>query len=120
MDDTKLLEDAARAIGRSIQGWNTQHGEAVAVLDDCTFWQPLHENHVTDCMGDALRLAVKVRLLIACEDCCAMGPNGRVQDDWFGGAKDPHVGVSHDVCDPYAHTRRAIVRAAAAIGKEMK
>jgi len=109
MDDTKLLEDAARAIGRRITGWNAQHGAAVAVLDDNTFWQPLTENHITDCMGDALRLAVKLGLeepglevLIGAKSTAAVK-----RGESF--AREPHGP------DPYAATRRAIVRAAAAL-----
>ena len=65
MDDTKLLELAAASYGQRIVAWNTQHGgHPVAVLDGGTFWQPLHENALTDCMGDALRLAVKMALEI--------------------------------------------------------
>jgi hypothetical protein len=103
MDDTKLLEDAARSLDRTIKAWNHQRGVAVAVLDDDTFWQPLLENNITDCMGDALRLAVKLRMQIDILDrsvrCLASG--GTVYED---GTPD---------C---AATRRAIVRAAAAIG----
>src|SRR5574343_177321 len=62
-DDRELLELAAKAIGRRITGWNQQHGVEVAVLDDGSFWQPLSENHITDCMGDALRLAVKLNMM---------------------------------------------------------
>lgn len=94
MDDTRLLEDAARAIGRKITAWNSQHWVAVAILDDGSFWQPLLENHITDCMGDALRLAVKLFLWEA------------VRDGY------QHVDSDNDFC---AATRRAIVRAAAAL-----
>ena len=53
--------------------------------------------------GDALRLAVKLRL--------------RVRD---GEAQDGHdIYAAEDGDDPYAATRRAIVRAAAEIGRGM-
>jgi len=110
MDDTNLLEDAARAIGRSINAWNTQHGVAVAVLHDGTFWQPLLQNSITDCMGDALRLAVKLDLQVV-----TSGPRLVQAIHYASGA----YGEAEKEDDPYAATRRAIVLAAAEIGKGM-
>ena len=103
MTDRELLEAAARAIGRSIKGWNNQHGVAVAVLDDDTFWQPLLENMITDCMGDALRLAVTLRISLDMLTHIVDATTGTVMchEPW---------GDDHN-----AATRRAIVRAAAAL-----
>jgi hypothetical protein len=106
MDDTSLLEAAARAMGRSIKGWNTQHGMAVAVLDDDTLWQPLLENHITDCMGDALRLAVKLALEIR--------PGIGMVAVAGAGAWEEVDTASYTREEA---TRRAIVRAAAALGE---
>ena len=58
---------------------------------DFIVWNPLEHD------GDALRLAVKLHLL---------------EHSWLGDMSNEP--------DPYAATRRAIVRAAAEIGKEMK
>lgn len=112
MDDTQLLEDAARAIGRSITGWNTKHGVAVACLDDDTFWQPQLENHITDCMGDALRLAVKLRMRVN----VAGAMTAVVYYTELGADSVKELFGS----DMEAATRRAITRAAAEIGRAMK
>lgn len=74
-------------------------------------WNPLADD------GDALRLAVKLKLALALDSCCAMDHrrDGSHDGDWWGGGSDAHAGVSHEECDPYAATRRAIVRAAAKI-----
>jgi hypothetical protein len=94
MTDKELLELAAKAIGLPECGWM---GPAFMYVKDNQFtdWNPLTDD------GDALRLAVKLRLtphidgnLTDCEDCT----------------------VAH-LDDPYAATRRAITRAAAEIGK---
>jgi hypothetical protein len=61
--DREILELAAKAAGYTIVGWNDQHGFEVAVLSDGSFWQPLTKNKITDRAGDALRLAMKLRLL---------------------------------------------------------
>ena len=72
-----------------------------------TTWNPLTDD------GDALRLAVKLELIVEQLDGdCAQAMNFHKWDVCeFCFYKDG---------DPYAATRRAIVRAAAAIGKEMK
>jgi hypothetical protein len=68
-------------------------------------WNPLDDD------GDALRLAVKLEM------CIDLAQEGDHTFDHLGlKAK----AVYHDKQDPYAATRRAIVRAAAEIGKDMK
>jgi hypothetical protein len=104
MTDRELLEAAARAYGRVITAWNDSHDVPVAVLDDGSYWQPLHNNHVTDCLGDALRLAVKLRMTIDFNDTGVFAGAGNAFADESG----------YDTHD----TRRAIVRAAAAMVKE--
>lgn len=130
MTDKELLELAAKAAG--IEGWQSKHGywnmkdvngesvvccyawpkfdadtgkelnptfaDAVAQLN----WNPLEDD------GDALRLAVKLRMDVVhftdivranvsdCDDCHEQNEE-----------------------NPYAATRRAIVRAAAEIGKSL-
>lgn len=66
----------------------------VAVLSDGSFWQPLTQNKITDRMGDAMRLAMKLRLLAA--------PSMELQYVMALGADDPEEA-----------TCLAIVRAAA-------
>jgi hypothetical protein len=97
MTDKELLELAAKAAGIDIFCWAGRDVGSFTpvVMPDALTWNPLTDD------GDALRLAVKLKLF-----------------DQFD--------VHEDLCkaqldsDPYASTRRAITRAAAAIGKEMK
>lgn len=96
--DRELLELAAKAAGYEIEEWNAC---GFAWTKEQEWWNPLTDD------GDALRLAVKLGLSIRVDR--------RSGFSWikgFGGA------VPHDV-DPYAATRRAIVRAAAEIGRNM-
>lgn len=103
MSDRELLEDAAKAAGIPwVEGEPSRMGWAG--------WNPLTND------GDALRLAVKSNLLIDCNCCCAMALD-LPDRDWWGGGEDERAGVAHDECDPLAATRRAIVRAAAEIGR---
>ena len=74
-------------------------------LEDMRYWNPLEND------GDALRLAVKCKIK---PDSC----HGYTSAMWYAPynkeMREKHNG------NPYAATRRAIVRAAAEIGKEMK
>ena len=108
MTDRELLELAAKAAGFSITGWNKRNSQHVAVLSDGSYWQPLLENSITDADGDAMRLAVKLGIGI------------RHHQGW-GEVFHPMTGLhefKHVDCVLEA-TRRAIVRAAADIGRKM-
>jgi hypothetical protein len=102
MDDNELLELAAKAVNMKIvdikpEGLLVKKGShPISFL-----WNPLTDD------GDALRLAVKLNLSIH-------------QHQHGAGWVD--VGPIKILTggDPYAATRRAIVRAAAEIGKGMK
>ena len=107
----ELLELAAKAIKVEIACWDRDlHGIPVAILaDGHTYWQPLLENTLTDCMGDALRLAADLELSIDSH------PNDvRVwnSNDWV---IEDCPSVSSRFSRQLAF-RRAIVRAAAALG----
>lgn len=115
--DRELLELAAKAIGCLVTGWNTAQSEVVAVLDDGSFWQPLHKNRITDCDGDALRLAVKLRINL--EHMVTMGGADFGINTWPRGRGDCGVSEDGDLSDYEAATRRAIVRAAAEIGRQL-
>ena len=94
--DRELLELAAKAAGRGDHWW---------VGDTHLKWNPLTDD------GDALRLAVKLDLDIFYQSDEA----GRFTSvERAGWAYEHHNG------DPYTATRRAIVRAAAEIGRSMK
>jgi hypothetical protein len=112
-DDRELLEAAARAAG--IEGdYRTENlcvnGDwldvtAIFLADGMGWWNPLTDD------GDALRLAVKLNLHVGPVPTMA-GPEGMryAQDN------DKTVNVpERSEGDPYAATRRAIVRAAAAM-----
>ena len=108
MTDREMLEYAAKAAG--IERGADRFDGGISITDitgrhrSLPKWNPLDDD------GDALRLAVKLRLLIDTQYNNGVG---------VGSASIPWLWVSTAV-DPYAATRRAIVRAAAEIGKGMK
>ena len=101
-NDRELLELAAKASGELTPDWYGNNAYFDGVLKR---WNPLTDD------GDALRLAVKLELEICFNNqeegttvwCPAIG-------DWL---PEKHGD------DPCAATRRAIVRAAAEIGKTL-
>lgn len=102
--DRDLLELAAKAAG--IVGLWHERGQCIHVTD-CAgmsdiWWRPLQDD------GDALRLAVKLQLELTVfrDHVTAYNANG-----WYD---ELNAG------DPESATRRAIVRAAAAIGEQMQ
>jgi len=113
MTDRELLELAAKAAGLMIHEERQAERDALigpekaglCIVSVSTWWNPLTDD------GDALRLAVKLGMTI---------------EQWSEG----HVYVGHrhpgnfeherHRKDPLAATRRAIVRAAAEIGRSMK
>lgn len=94
MEDKELLELAAKAAGINMDSW-----------EDCG-WSPLSDD------GDALRLAVKLGLRfehhLSHPYVAVFVPKivGRFEEEYND--------------DPYAATRRAIVRAAAEVGRGME
>lgn len=109
MVDTQLIELAALALGDPVAEWVADaNGVPVARLRSGALFQPLLENTLTDCMGDAFRLAVRLRIKFK----FAFGATwAEVERDGF------RLELLHEPWkdDPYAATRRAIVRAAAAM-----
>jgi hypothetical protein len=105
MTDQELLELAAKAAGYArIDFLSFEFDNRANVYDERDRhdnWNPLIDD------GDALRLVVKLEI-----DLC-FGANYVIAD----GVQGPTVNNANDPC---AATRRAIVRAAAEIGKEMK
>lgn len=102
MTDREMLELAAKAGRYNVFGWN---GECFLKKHDngnlCQ-WNPIDDD------GDAFRLAVKCGI-----DVFGDGKYRRAEiDNW--NCAEPSIP------DPYAATRRAIVRAAAEIGRSMK
>lgn len=110
--DRELLELAAKAAGVEIKGWTTtQVGEEAVIGFDrysVETWNPLEDD------GDALRLAVKLGINILLGSKMVMAQPADEQSGYTA----ERLSANHD--DPYAATRRAIVRAAAEIGRKMK
>jgi hypothetical protein len=96
MTDKELLELAYKAF---MNGAILSHDK-----DMSKRWNPLTDD------GDALRLAVKL------EQCVTVEGHGRTVAISVTGFECEEINRD----DPYAATRRAIVRAAAEIGKGMK
>lgn len=102
MTDKKLLELAAKAASIEF-GWQHIFDNYEGSTSEKWDWNPLTDD------GDALRLAVKLKILVDIGVDSSEATNG----DY----------ICHGICelhrnsDPYAATRRAVVRAAAEIGK---
>lgn len=107
-EQRELLELAAKAAGLLYLHHYEPANPALLVPKDedgdAIEWNPLTDD------GDALRLAVKLNLLIDVEDERTDAGNF----DAHGYRRESHGS------DPYAATRRAITRAAAAIAKGEK
>ena len=107
MTDKELLELAAKAAGWTIEenGHDVQGHPWFWCHQLQDHWDPIIDD------GDALRLAVKLKLCFGPnfdgDLAVCFGDNGNNVTEPFGN-------------NPYAATRRAIVRAAAEIGKGMK
>ena len=117
MNDRELLELAAKAAGLVIGFSKTspEQGRPYVWNDEKKkgrWWDPRKDD------GDALRLAVKLRIRLNREINCgcdiveAIGP----EDDNMS----CNCSTESIEGDPYAATRRAIVRAAAEIGRQMQ
>ena len=104
MTDREMLEFAAKAAGIGLK-WHHSHNDAYARRNGeyWAVWNPLAND------GDALRLAVRcdIAFMLETERTSATTNTGQRFTEWLG-------------TDPYAATRRAIVRAAAEIGRGME
>lgn len=115
MDDRELLELAAKAAGIDLifisnepyevtEDWSGDPNESPQQREVC--WNPLIDD------ADALRLAVKLNLSVSVYDSfTSVFQTQKTSDEaacWNSSCNN----------DPYAATRRAIVKAAAEIGKE--
>lgn len=114
MTDRDLLELAAKAAGMKLFVWGGKGQENFTAKNQDgspgARWNPLQAD------GDALRLAVSLNISI----CRPV--DGDSAEHWGTYAMLPDqtdMGKERDGGDPYASTRRAIVRAAAEIGKAM-
>lgn len=117
MTDKELLELAAKAAGNIEYFW-TENGNLVLSAPDGKQWNPLTDD------GDALRLAVKLGISITPYPIYSTEHHSvickqRRKSDTMREANPTEV-IELYGNDTYAATRRAIVRAAAAIGEQMK
>ena len=107
MTDRELLELAAKGAGIQFSelGGGARYAPQTGIMQPYVPWNPLTDD------GDALRLAVKCDLDIELQEDCVFANGFEVQNhQLFEWHKD----------DPYAATRRAIVHAAAEIGRNLK
>lgn len=106
--DRELLEMAAKAAGYALCEWPDEPGKLRAEVQPN--WRPVWNPLESD--GDALRLAVKLRVHLRYS---LVGTTPSVTAASIADEFTEPLGV-----EDFAATRRAIVRAAAAIGKEMR
>jgi hypothetical protein len=105
MTDRELLELAAKAAGIDYY----TRAQSGGMLTDNGEWNPLYDD------GDALRLAVKLKMCVGVVPSNIKDGNATVA---LAPANPVEIGETH-ADDPYAATRRAIVRAAAEIGSKI-
>lgn len=115
MTDRELLELAAKAAGLTIFTWRA--GE-VGVREESTqnefWWSPLEDD------GYALRLAVKLKMGLHYESQFLDGHTHRIVEVYHSHEDDQcQCETATYTDDPFAATRRAIVRAAAEVGRQM-
>ena len=114
MSDRELLEAAAKAAG--MPHTYNEFWSGFYIRNPDGSWVPNHHWNPLTNSGDAFELAVKLGL--GFQNCWKPGPEFGAEA-WSG--HDRHDAKRSVNCDdPYAASRIAIVRAAAAIGKEMK
>jgi hypothetical protein len=114
MTDKELLEASSKAAGIAYVGYDPEAGMQVMYEkkqrtcgNEYWYWNPLTDD------GDALRLAVKLNLLIL-----PYPADNAVRVVNFESNENTIVSWGLPP-DPYAATRRAITRAAASIGEKM-
>ena len=114
MTERELLELAAKAAGIELTWDCTDRlGEPWTVIKGvvCAYWNPLTDD------GDALRLAVKLRLDTGFEKLHTVCVWSVPLDKWITEQCEIGNGMGKGI---EGLTRRAIVRAAAEIGRSMK
>lgn len=117
--DRELLELAAKAAGIAVERWHGDGGDiwqgepreaGREAIGTWIRWNPLRSD------GDALRLATQLELCVMTANSGT--PRGYSCAETFTDDKGwTEMHRAHNA-DPYAATRRAIVRAAAEIGKQ--
>ena len=111
MEDKELIELAAKAAGLHVKvASNSEMG--LKVHGNCNWWNPLTDD------GDALRLAVRLCIDVSHD---AIGMKSFVYARTVFN-DEIHIGLSEifdDESERHERVRRAITRAAAAVGEAM-
>lgn len=107
MDDRELLKAAAKAagVGPVLCYESARNCLHIGERTNYSLWRPLTDD------GDALRLAVRLGIAVSCRNSNAQATYPLADGRFFAPCDEPAD------ADPYAATRRAIVRAAAEIGR---
>lgn len=105
MTDRELLELAAKAVGIEVMGYGREDGDLR--LRGGAYWNPLEDD------GDALRLLTRLAFRELCISEIGAGVSWRRSGSQHGFKCDEYA--SEHGGDLNAATRRAIVRAAAAL-----
>ena len=111
MNDKELLKLAAKAAGIGLK-FSADESVSPRLEKTWTSWNPLTDD------GDALRLAVKLDMQVEYLEFSGYArARSRMHhnEEWCQEYCMSDMGIK----DPYAATRRAIVRVAAEIGKSM-
>ncbi|NBV95553.1 MAG: hypothetical protein EBR90_02035 [Actinobacteria bacterium] len=104
--DRELLELAAKAAGYKFDEWHIKFTDGNNLFE----WNPITED------GDALRLAVKLNIEIS----QGFDDAPTAYAGYFKKCNSPmHYACEQHAGDPLKATRRAIVRAAAEIGRNI-
>jgi hypothetical protein len=122
MNDKELLKFAAKAAGMYPQGFQLDDEEqifyekkrGISLAWGVGWWNPLTDD------GDALRLVVKLNFRLECMtlQTAASTFDRKISEPVDHTIEKERVRWPFEQC-PYAATRRAIVRAAAEIGKSL-
>lgn len=112
MTDRELLEAAAKAAGIDLRYWSeSQELFNLALTEPRRWWNPLADD------GDALRLAVRLRIDLLMDGHEVDAPCIEAISSTDADCR-PFAIEALDTGNPLAATRRAIVRAAAALGSK--
>lgn len=121
MTDREMLELAAKAAGMRIHAKNQAERDEIGfgdkglwIVGGSSGWNPLTYD------GDALRLAVKIGMLIDVRYTQQESIRYNRATYWPEPSRGEVIEFGDEEMDPAAATRRAITRAAAEIGMEMK
>lgn len=118
MTDIELLKLAAKAAGYEV-AHVADDGESLLLVGEQSPWNPLVDDGDAFCLAVSLNLAVIPYPIYEAHKYGAVAKLYRDSTKTYRGREKAIEAVELYKADPRAGTRRAIVRAAAEIGKEM-